>query len=143
MQSWIIYGLTAAVLLASRDLFTKNYTDKYSVTEHLLYYYVLCGIIIAAYTCYRKMYLKENIKLIQKEDIWKYTLVAAATVIIIAPCEVLSIQKSKNPGAARALTNLNTLFLFIISIYFLKTEEITPRKIMGILLTVGGIFLIM
>ena len=143
MQSWIIYGLTAAVLLASRDLFTKNYTAKYSVNEHLLYYYVLCGIMIAAYTCYRKIYLKEKIKLIQKEDIWKYTLVAAATVIIIAPCEVLSIQKSKSPGAARALTNLNTLILFIVSLYFLKTEEITTKKIIGILMTVGGIFLIM
>ena len=143
MESWIIYGITAAILLASRDLFTKNYTQKYSVNEHLLYYYVLCGIIIAGYTCYRRFYMKENIKVIDKEDLWKYALVAAATVIIIAPCEVLSIQKSKNPGAARALTNLNTLFLFIISIYFLKTEKLTIKKIIGILATVGGIFLIM
>ena len=143
MQAWIIYGITAAILLASRDLFTKNYTKKYTVNEHLLYYYVLCGIIIAAYTCYRKMYLKEEIKLIEKDDIWKYVLVAGATVIIIAPCEVLSIQQSKSPGAARALTNLNTLFLFLVSMYFLKTEKITLKKIIGILMTVGGIFLIM
>ena len=87
--------------------------------------------------------MKENIKIIDKDDLWKYALVAGVTVIIIAPCEVLSIQKSKNPGAARALTNLNTLFLFIISIYFLKTEKITIKKIIGILMTVGGIFLIM
>lgn len=143
MESWIIYGITAAILLASRDLFTKNYTEKYSVNEHLLYYYVLCGIIIAGYTCYRRFYMKENIKVIDKEDLWKYALVAAVTVIIIAPCEVLSIKKSKNPGAARALTNLNTLFLFIVSIYFLKTEKVTMKKIIGILMTVGGIFLIM
>lgn len=143
MESWIIYGITAAILLASRDLFTKNYTQKYTASEHLLYYYVLCGIIIAAYSCYRKFYMKENIKIIDKEDLWKYALVAGATVIIIAPCEILSIQKSKNPGAARALTNLNTLFLFIVSIYFLKTEKVTMKKIIGILMTVGGIFLIM
>ena len=143
MESWIVYGITAAILLASRDMFTKNYTQKYTVSEHLLYYYVLCGIIIAGYTCYRRFYMKENIKIIDKEDLWKYALVAGATVIIIAPCEVLSIQKSKNPGAARALTNLNTLFLFIVSIYFLKTEKITMKKIIGILMTVGGIFLIM
>ena len=104
MESWIIYGITAAILLASRDLFTKNYTQKYSVNEHLLYYYVLCGIIIAGYTCYRRFYMKENIKVIDKEDLWKYALVAAATVIIIAPCEVLSIQKSKNPGASWILS---------------------------------------
>ena len=37
---------------------------------------------------------------------------------------------------------LNTLILFIVSIYFLKTEKITMKKMIGILLTVGGIFLI-
>jgi drug/metabolite transporter (DMT)-like permease len=142
MESWIIYGITAAILLASRDLFTRNYVQKYSINEHLLYYYVLCGIMIAAYTCYRRFYMKEKIKIIEKNDLWKYALVAAATVVIIAPCEVFAIQKSNNPGKARALTNLNTLFLFIVSIYFLKTEKITMKKIIGILMTIGGIFLI-
>ena len=143
MEKWIIYGIMAAFLLASRDYFTSNYTSKYTVTEHVLYYYVLCAIAISAYVCYRRFNYNEKIKIINKDDFWKYALVAIASVLIITPCEVLSIQKSKNPGAARALTNLNTLILFIVSIYFLKTEEITPRKIMGILLTVGGIFLIM
>jgi drug/metabolite transporter (DMT)-like permease len=142
MQSWIIYGLAAAVMIASRDLFTKNYTKKYTASEHILYYYVLCGIIIAGYSCYRKFHMKENIRMIEKEDLWKYILVAAATVIIITPCEVLSIQKSKSPGSARALTNLNTLILFIVSIYFLKTEKITGKKMVGILMTIGGIFLL-
>lgn len=142
MNSWIIYGIIAAILLASRDVFTRNYTNKYTPSEHLLYYYVLCGIIISIYTCYRKFYLKENIKIIDKNDLWKYIIVAAATVIIIAPCEVLSIQKSSNPGAARALTNLNTIILFFVSIYFLKTEKMTAKKLAGVLLTIIGVFLI-
>ena len=142
MDSWIIYGLIAAVLIASRDLFTRKYAKKYSPSEHLLYYYVLCGIIIAGYSCYRKFHMKEKIRMIEKNDIWKYVLVAAASVIIITPCEVLSIKKSKNPGTARALTNLNTIILFIVSVYFLKTEKITTKKIIGILMTVIGVFLI-
>jgi len=142
MDSWIIYGLIAAVLIASRDLFTRKYANKYSPSEHLLYYYVLCGIIIAGYSCYRKFHMKEKIRMIETQDIWKYVLVSAASVIIITPCEVMSIQKSKNPGTARALTNLNTLILFIVSVYFFKTEKLNFKKIMGILLTIGGIFLI-
>tara|TARA_B100000035_G_C20657090_1_gene403600 strand:- start:303 stop:566 length:264 start_codon:yes stop_codon:yes gene_type:complete len=86
--------------------------------------------------------MKEKIRMIESQDIWKYVLVAAASVIIITPCEVMSIQKSKNPGTARALTNLNTLILFIVSVYFFKTEKLDFKKIMGILLTIGGIFLI-
>ena len=142
MNSWIIYGITAAVLLATRDIFTKNYMKKYTPSEHLLYYYVLCGIMISIYTCYRKFYLKEDFKIIEKQDLWKYIIVAGVTVVIIAPCEVLSIQKSKNPGAARALTNLNTLILFIVSIYILKTDKLDYKKLMGILLTIIGVFLI-
>ena len=68
MQSWIIYGLAAAVMIASRDLFTKSYTKKYTASEHILYYYVLCGIIIAGYSCYRKFHMKENIRMIEKGE---------------------------------------------------------------------------
>ena len=142
MNSWIIYGVIAAILLASRDIFTRSYANKYTPNEHLLYYYVLCGIIISLYTCYRKFYLKESVKIIDKKDLWKYIIVAAATVIIIAPCEVLSINKSSNPGSARALTNLNTIILFFVSIYYLKTEKLTMKKLAGIILTIVGVFLI-
>ena len=142
MGSWIVYGLTAALLIASRDMFTKIYANKYSVTEHLLYYYMLCGIFVAAYACYKKFYLKEKIKIIQKDDLWKYAIVAAASVLIISPCEALSIRKCSNPGQARALTNLSTLILFVASVYFFKTEEITTKKIIGILMAIGGVALV-
>ena len=143
MELWLIYGLIAAVLIASRDVFTKKFTGKYSTTEHLLYYYLLCGIFISLYAIYKKYIQKEKIKLIHTDDLWKYGIVAAISVIIIGPCEVMSIRKSKNPGQAKAVVNLNTLFLFFMSIYFIKSEKITMKKIVGILLTIGGIFLVM
>ena len=49
MESWIIYGLIAAFLIAARDVFTKSFTSKYTITEHLLHYYVLCGVFIAIF----------------------------------------------------------------------------------------------
>ncbi len=142
MEQWIIYGTLAAFLLASRDYFTSNYTGKYTVTEHILYYYVLCAIAISAYVCYRKVNYNEKFKLIDKEDFWKYAIVAAASVLIIAPCEVLSIRSATNPGKARVLTNMNAVILLLVSIYVIKTEKLTPTRITGILFTIIGMYMI-
>jgi len=143
MDLWVIYGLIAAVLIASRDIFTKQFSKKYNTTEHLLYYYILCGFFIGIYAIYKKVILKERVNLIHQEDLWKYGIVAAISVIIISPCQVLSLKESPNPGKAKAIVNLNTLFLFFMSLYFIKSEKITLKKIIGIIATVGGIYLVM
>lgn len=143
MDLWVIYGLIAAVLIASRDIFTKQFSKKYNTTEHLLYYYILCGFFIGIYAIYKKVILKERVNLIHQEDLWKYGIVAATSVIIISPCQVLSLKESPNPGKAKAIVNLNTLFLFFMSLYFIKSEKITLKKIIGIIATVGGIYLVM
>ena len=143
MEMWFVYGLIAAVLIAATDMFTRKFTDKYTITEHLLHYYFLCGIFIGLYAIYKKYVAKERVNLIHKDDLWKYGLVAAVSVIIISPCQVMSIRGSKNPGQAKAVVNLNTLFLFFMSMYFIKSEKITVKKIIGIIATVGGIYLIM
>lgn len=142
MEQWIIYGILAAFLIASRDYFTSKYTSRYTVTEHILYYYVLCAIAISAYVCYRKINYNEKFKLINKDDFWKYALVAIASVLVITPCEVLSIRNATNPGKARALTNMNAIILILVSMYVLKTEKITPTKIVGLLFFGFGMFMI-
>ena len=142
MEQWIMYGILAAFLLASRDFFTSNYTKKYSTTEHILYYYVFCAISISTYVCYRRINNNEKIKIIETEDLWKYILIAISTVLIITPCEVMSIRSAKNPGKARALTSMNFVVLFFVSVYFMKSEKMTAKKLAGIILTIFGIFMI-
>ena len=142
MEQWIMYGILAAFLLASRDFFTSNYTSKYSTTEHLLYYYVFCAISISTYVCYRRINNNEKIKIIETEDLWKYILIAISTVLVITPCEVMSIRSAKNPGKARALTSMNFVVLFFVSVYFMKSEKMTAKKLAGIILTIFGIFMI-
>jgi len=137
-----MYGILAAFLLASRDFFTSNYTKKYSTTEHILYYYVFCAISISTYVCYRRINNNEKIKIIETEDLWKYILIAISTVLIITPCEVMSIRSAKNPGKARALTSMNFVVLFFVSVYFMKSEKMTAKKLAGIILTIFGIFMI-
>jgi len=142
MEKWFIYGIIAAVLIASRDTFTKHFTSKYSVTEHLLYYYILCGVFIGVFALYKHFVVKENIKMIESQDIWKYVLIAAMSAIIISPCQLLSLKHCKNPGQSKAIVNLNTVFLFFMSLYFIKSAEFTKQTFVGILLTTIGVYFI-
>ena len=143
MELWFIYGIIAAVLIATRDTFTKLFTNKYSMTEHLLYYYILCGIFISIFAIYKKYFMKEKVRMIQKEDLWKYILIASMSAIIISPCQLLSLKYCKNPGQSKAIVNLNTIFLFLMSIYFIKSAEFTKKTFLGISLTTIGIYFIM
>lgn len=143
MELWFIYGIIAAVLIATRDTFTKLFTNKYSMTEHLLYYYILCGIFISIFAIYKKYFVKEKVRMIQKEDLWKYILIGGISAIIISPCQLLSLKHCKNPGQSKAIVNLNTIFLFFMSIYFIQSAEFTKKTFLGILLTTLGIYFIM
>ena len=142
MESWMIYGFIAAILIASRDIFTKHYSTKYSVTEHILYYYVLCGFFIVLYAGYQRYYKGETIRCIETEDIWKYSIIAILSIALIAPCETLAIKKCNNPGKSKTVVNLNSLFAFIFGILFLKQTAFSMRTLFGILLTISGIYFV-
>ena len=142
MEPWIMYALIAAILIAVRSLFTVKFTKKYSITEHLLHYYVICGIFIFAYAGYKKIYLKEKINIVDSEDLWKYALVAAISVIILEPCYILSMKNCKNPAQTSAIINLNTIFLFFMSLLFIKSTEFSKEKLFGIILTSIGVYFV-
>jgi len=143
MELWVIYGIIAAILIATRDTFSKHFSSKYSVTEHLLYYYILCGIFISMFALYKHCIVKEKINMIDSQDIWKYVLVAAMSAIIISPCQLLSLKHCKNPGKSSAIVSLSTIFLFFMSLYFIKSAEFTKRTLFGLSLTTMGIYFIM
>ena len=142
MELWFLYGIVAAVLIASRDLFTKHFMKKYTACEHLLYYYVLCGIFISVFCLYKKYHQKEAVRMIDKQDIWKYMVVALFTVIVIAPCEVLSMKHCKTPGQSKSVINLNTLFVFVLGMIFLH-NKFSFRTLIGIIFTIVGIYFVM
>ena len=123
MESWLLYALVAALLIAIRSVFTVKFTEKYSVTEHLLHYYLICGFFILIYASYKKFYVKERVSLVESEDLWKYILVAGMSAIIISPCQILSLQKCKNPAQSSAIINLNTIFLFFMSLLYIKSSH--------------------
>mgnify|MGYP006144663813 CR=1 FL=1 len=143
MDKWISYALVAAILIGSRDIFTTSFTSKYSSTQHMLNYYVMCGIVILAYCFYRKSIFKENnFKLVDRADLWKYILIAIITVMIISPCIYESLKLSDNPGKAKAIINLNTIVAFFISYLFIRSVKIEMKSILGIFFIAIGIYLI-
>ena len=80
--------------------------------------------------------------MVDTEDIWKYILMAFLGAIIISPCQLLSLKECKNPGKSKAIINLNTIFLFIMSLLFLKSEKFNIKSLIGIILTSVGVYLI-
>jgi uncharacterized membrane protein len=142
MESWILYGLVAAFFIACRDMFTKHFTKKYTTTEHLLYYYLLCGVFIGIFALYKHLHNKEErVRCIDTSDIWKYALFALLSIAIISPCEVLSLKHCKNPGQSKSIINLSTLFVFILAVIFLQ-QTFSMKQLIGVILTICGVYLV-
>lgn len=142
MELWIAYALVAAIFIACRDIFTKEYSKKYSATEHVLYYYVLTGVIVISYTLYQKYVRGEKIRCIEADDLWKYVVIAGISVVLISPCEALSLKKCDNPGKSKAIVNLNTIFAFLISIILIRGATMDMRAFFGIALTIIGVYFV-
>ena len=142
MELWIVYAFVAAILIAARDIFTKKFSTKYSAIEHLLYYYILCGIFIILLAIYKTKFQGEKIKFIDTEDIWKFAAIAAMSAIIISPCQILSLKYCDNPGKSKAIVNLNGVIVFLMSLYLLKDVKFEMKSLLGILLAAVGVYLI-
>ena len=142
MELWIVYAFIAAILIAARDIFTKKFSTKYSAIEHLLYYYILCGIFIILLAIYKTKFQGEKIKFIDTEDIWKFAAIAAMSAIIISPCQILSLKYCDNPGKSKAIVNLNGVIVFLMSLYLLKDVKFEIKSLLGILLAAVGVYLI-
>ena len=142
MELWIVYAFVAAILIAARDIFTKKFSTKYSAIEHLLYYYILCGIFIILLAIYKTKFQGEKIKFIDTEDIWKFAAIAAMSAILISPCQILSLKYCDNPGNSKAIVNLNGVIVFLMSLYLLKDVKLEMKSLLGILLAAVGVYLI-
>ena len=80
--------------------------------------------------------------MIDTEDIWKYVVIGAISAIIISPCQLLSLKECSNPGKSKAIVNLNTVFVFFMSLFFIKSQKFTIKVFTGIIFTAIGIYLI-
>ena len=142
MESWFFYAIIAAILIACRDIFTKNLLKKYSSTEHLLHYYFFTGVFILSFAFYQNYFNNEKVRLIKNNDIFIYIILAFVSAIIISPCQTLSLKNCTSPEKSKAVVNMNSIFIFIFGLFIYKNAKIDIKNIIGIVLTIVGIYLI-
>lgn len=135
MERWMMYGLVAAIFIALRDVFSKDLINRYDYTDYIIVASALLflGSLIYLFVSKRK------VKVPDSKDL--FTIVARLLVVymIIEPCIFYSIKHCENPGYAKSIINLNTLFVFILAVVFLN-QKIDKKKLFGILLIFGGAY---
>jgi len=138
MEQWIYLAVIAAIFITIRDYLTQDIMKKYSYVSYILYanIFVFVGTIL-----YISVF---NVKLIRPttSDFWKIVLRLLIVYIIIEPCIFYAIKYCKNPGYAKAIIGLNTIFIFIIAVLFLK-EKVNITKAAGIGLSMLGSYLLL
>ena len=87
------------------------------------------------------MVTKRTIKVPNNKDFIIILLRLLIVYMIIEPSIFYSIKYCENPGYAKSIINLNTLFVFILAFFFLKAK-VDKKKIFGILLIISGSYYI-
>jgi len=129
----MIYGLIAALFIAIRDIFSKDLINRYDYTEYIIYANIIVFIFTMIYIYAYDIKLKKP----KYSDLFVIIVRLIIVYMIIEPCIFYSIKYCNNPGYAKSVINLNTLFVFIMAIIFLKTE-INMKKFLGIVMIIGG-----
>ncbi len=137
MEQWVGLAMIAAIFITLRDYMSLDIINKYSYVNYIVYanVFVFIGTMLYVYF--------SDVKLVKPKtkDIFLILLRIFLVYIIIEPAIYYAMKTSKNPGYAKSIINLNTLFIFLMAVFFLK-EELTMKGIIGILLIMGGSYLI-
>ncbi len=131
----MMYGLVAAIFIALRDVFSIDLINRYDYTDYII---VASALLFLGSLIYLFV-SKKKVKVPDSKDF--LTIVARLLVVymIIEPCIFYSIKHCENPGYAKSIINLNTLFVFILAVVFLN-QKIDKKKLLGILLIFGGAY---
>ena len=140
MEKWIPFAVLAAIFIAVRDFISKDIINKYNYKDYI----ILANFIIFIGTIIYIVVTKKDITKIQKPNVKEFIVILIRLLIvylIVEPCIFNSLKYCDNPGYAKSVINLNTLFLLILALVFYKTE-INKKKILGVLLLVGGTYFV-
>ena len=133
METWLFYALLAAVFISIRDVISLDFIKRYDYIQYM----VIANIIIFIGTM---IYIFATDFKIQKPKLNDFVIILIRLSIvyfIIDPSIYNSIKNCDNPGYAKSVISLNTLFVFFIVAYMYKSK-IDAKKIAGIILMLGG-----
>ncbi len=140
MEKWIPFAVLAAIFIAVRDFISKDIINKYNYRDYI----ILANFIIFIGTIIYIVVTKKDITKIQKPNAKEFIIILLRLLIvylIVEPCIFNSLKYCDNPSYAKSVINLNTLFLLILALVFYKTE-LNKKKILGVLLLVGGTYFV-
>ena len=140
MQSWIPYAFAAAIFIAVRDFISKDIIKNYTYTE----YVIIANMIIFIGTIIYLVTSKTDIRKIKYPSWSELSLILLRLFIVyvlVDPCIFKSLKLCDNPGYAKSIINLNTLFLLILALIFYKIE-FDMKKSLGVVIILFGTYLI-
>ena len=133
METWLFYALLAAVFISIRDVISFDFIKRYDYIQYM----VLANIIIFIGTM---IYVFTTGFKIQKPKLNDFVVILIRLLIvyfIIDPSIYNSIKNCDNPGYAKSIISLNTLFVFFI-VAFIYKSKIDAKKIAGIVMMLAG-----
>jgi uncharacterized membrane protein len=134
MKQWMLYAFIAAIFIAIRDIFSKDLINRYEYIEYILYANIIMAIATIIYIYTNNV----TLKMPKRNDIFTIIIRLMIIYMIIEPSIFYSMKYcGDNPGYAKSIINLNTLFVSILAIIFLNVK-IDRRKILGIFLIISG-----
>lgn len=133
METWLLYALLAAVFISIRDIVSLDFIKRFDYVQYM----VIANIIIFIGTM---IYVFTTGFKIQKPKLNDFVIILVRLLIvyfIIDPSIYNAIKNCDNPGYAKSIISLNTLFVFFLAAFIYKSK-ITMKKIAGVLLMLGG-----
>lgn len=131
----MIYGLLAAIFISLRDIFSADIINKYEYIDYI----IVANITVFIGTIFYILVTKKKVVIPEKKDFIVIFLRLLVVYLIIEPCIFNSMKFCKNPGYAKSIINLNTLFVFVLAVFFLKAD-FDKQKILGVMLVTGGAY---
>ena len=133
MKTWLFYALLAAVFISIRDVISLDFIKRYDYIQYM----VIANIIIFIGTM---LYVFATDFKIQKPKLNDFIVILIRILIVylvIDPSIYNSIKNCENPGYAKSIISLNTLFVFFIATIIYKSK-VDTRRIAGIIMMLAG-----
>ena len=137
MEVWVFYALVAAVFISIRDVISLDFIKRYDYIQYM----VIANIIIFIGTM---LYVYSSGIKIEKPDMKDFFIILIRILIvylIIDPSVYNSIKHCDNPGYAKSIIGLNTLFLLILFTLLYKSA-FSLKKATGMISMLLGAYLL-
>jgi len=132
MKKWLPYAIMAAIFIAVRDLISRDIIYKYDYSDYI----IIANMIIFIGTIIFILVTNKDINKIKPPNIRELmTIILRLFIVymIVDPCIFNSLKYCDNPGYAKSIINLNTLFLLILTFIFYNIK-IDYTKSFGVIL---------